>query len=176
LVSLDIRRLREIPIQGNWISLFSLIPSSHVFAGSLFFFVGLFQREISVAADNAARVYRENTPEDRRFACEIWDAMTKAQERFIKTIRSRNFEKYISVAHKDNGDDFFHEVPLLPHCIHFLSQSSLHVVFLDVSFLFFLWQIDRHFSSFLVPDMTIEKLQKVATSHVDAHFKAKWLR
>jgi hypothetical protein len=102
--------------------------------------------------------------------------MTKAQERFIKTIRSRNFEKYISVAHKDNGDDFFHEVPLLPHCIHFLSQSSLHVVFLDVSFLFFLWQIDRHFSSFLVPDMTIEKLQKVATSHVDAHFKAKWLR
>ena len=25
-------------------------------------------------------------------------------------------------------------------------------------------------------DMTIEKLQKVATAHVDAHFKAKWLR
>ena len=24
--------------------------------------------------------------------------------------------------------------------------------------------------------MTIEKLQKVATIHVDAHFKAKWLR
>jgi len=24
--------------------------------------------------------------------------------------------------------------------------------------------------------MTIEKLQKVATAHVDAHFKAKWLR
>ena len=24
-------------------------------------------------------------------------------------------------------------------------------------------------------DMTIEKLQKVATSHVDASFKAKWL-
>jgi hypothetical protein len=37
-------------------------------------------------------------------------------------------------------------------------------------------QIDRHFSSFLVTDMTIEKLQKVATTHVDASFKAKWLR
>jgi hypothetical protein len=24
--------------------------------------------------------------------------------------------------------------------------------------------------------MTIEKLQKVATAHVDSHFKAKWLR
>jgi hypothetical protein len=39
-----------------------------------------------------------------------------------------------------------------------------------------MWQIDRHFSTFLVTDMTIEKLQKVATAHVDAHFKAKWLR
>ena len=39
--------------------------------------------------------------------------MTKAQDRLIKTIRGRNFEKYISVAHKDNGDDFFLEVPTL---------------------------------------------------------------
>ena len=36
-------------------------------------------------------------------------------------------------------------------------------------------QIDYHFSTFLVTDMTIEKLQKVATTHVDASFKAKWL-
>ena len=36
--------------------------------------------------------------------------MTKAQDRLIKSIRTRNFEKFISVAHKDNGDDFFHEV------------------------------------------------------------------
>ena len=39
-----------------------------------------------------------------------------------------------------------------------------------------MWQIDHHFFTFLVPDMTSEKLQKVATAHVDAHFKAKWLR
>jgi hypothetical protein len=37
-------------------------------------------------------------------------------------------------------------------------------------------QIDRHFSTFKYPDMTIEKLQKVATTHGDAYFKAKWLR
>jgi hypothetical protein len=37
-------------------------------------------------------------------------------------------------------------------------------------------QIERHFSTFMYPDMTIEKLQKVATTHVDASFKAKWLR
>jgi hypothetical protein len=36
-------------------------------------------------------------------------------------------------------------------------------------------QIDCHFSTFLVSNMIIEKLQKVATIHVDAFFKAKWL-
>jgi hypothetical protein len=46
--------------------------------------------------------------------------------------------------------------------------------------LFFTWhsfslQIDRHYSTFLVSDMSIEKLQKVATTHVDASIKARWL-
>jgi hypothetical protein len=45
-------------------------------------------------------------------ATEIWDTMTKAQEKLIKNIRSQNFEKFISVAHNDNGEDFFHEVRL----------------------------------------------------------------
>ena len=62
----------------------------------------------------AARLYRENTSEDRRTAPELWEQMTKAQEQVIKSIRTKNFEKYISVAHKDNGKEFFREVPLLP--------------------------------------------------------------
>ena len=53
--------------------------------------------------------------------------MKNAEEKLIKTIRSRNFEKYISVAHKDNGDDFFHEVHLLSFFIsdlvRFISSS-----------------------------------------------------
>jgi hypothetical protein len=72
------------------------------------------QREISNAADTAARIYCDNTPEDRRSALEIWETMTKAQDRLIKSIRTRNFEKYISVAHKDNGEEFFQEVFPLP--------------------------------------------------------------
>ena len=69
-----------------------------------------FQREISNAADMAARLYREATPEALGSKIDIWDTMSKAQHRLIKSIRSRNFEKFISVAHKDNDDDFFNEV------------------------------------------------------------------
>jgi hypothetical protein len=53
-----------------------------------YFVFGLFQRGISAAADTVARLYRENIPEARRSAPEIWDAMTKAQDRLIKTIQS----------------------------------------------------------------------------------------
>jgi len=73
-----------------------------------------FQREISNAADIAARRYRELTPEPLRTAPEVWEVMTKAQEKLIKSIRNRNFEKFISVAHKDNGEEFFQEVRCLP--------------------------------------------------------------
>jgi hypothetical protein len=68
------------------------------------------QRDISAQADLAVRHYRETTPVAERSATEIWNVMTKAQKRHIKSIRARSFEKYISVAHPDNGDDFFHEV------------------------------------------------------------------
>jgi hypothetical protein len=47
---------------------------------------GLFQRVLSTAADTVARLYCENTPEARRSALEIWEAMTKAQDRLIITI------------------------------------------------------------------------------------------
>ena len=87
-----------------------LMSFSCSFLSFIFTSLCVFQREISNAADTAARLYRENTPESRRSATEIWDIMTKAQEKLIKSIRSRNFEKFISVAHKDNGEDFFYEV------------------------------------------------------------------
>ena len=64
-------------------------------------------------ADTVARLYREATLEALRSLTKIWDIMSKAQDRLIKSIRSRKFEKFISVAHKDNGDDFFNEVSLL---------------------------------------------------------------
>jgi hypothetical protein len=92
-----------------------------------YFVLGFFQGQISAASDTAARLYRENTPKALKSAPKIWKAMTKTQNRLIKTIRSRNFEKYIFVAYKDNGDDFFHKVPLLSQFIHFLSRCFIHV-------------------------------------------------
>ena len=71
------------------------------------------QRDISAQANLAVRHYRETTPDAERTATEIWDIMIKAQEMKINSIRTRTFEKYISVAHPDNGEDFFHEVFLL---------------------------------------------------------------
>ena len=68
------------------------------------------QRDISAQADLALRHYHETTPVAERSPTEIWKVMSKAQERTIKSIRARSFEKYISVAHPDNGDVFFHEV------------------------------------------------------------------
>jgi hypothetical protein len=114
-------------------SLTLLLPCLCAFL-MLFF---LFQREISNAADTAARLYREATPEAQRSSTEIWEAMTKAQDRLIKSIRSRNFEKFISVAHKDNGDDFFNEVPLLSLFFHLVFHSPINLVVLHISFFLF---------------------------------------
>ena len=39
--------------------------------------------------------------------------MLKAEQKMVKAIRAKNFEKYISVANKKNEDGFFDEVYLL---------------------------------------------------------------
>ena len=94
------------------ICLFALVCFIHrVLCNYPYTHLSLFQKEISNSADTAARLYRESTPEVLRTAPGIWDTMTKAHDRLIKNIRSRNFEKFIFVAHKDNGEDFFQDVP-----------------------------------------------------------------
>ena len=84
------------------------------------------QRDISAQADFAVRHYRETTPVAERSFIEIWNVMTKAQEKTIKSIRARTFEKYISIAHFDNGEDFFHKVSL--HHFHISSTMNIHFI------------------------------------------------
>ena len=57
--------------------------------------------------------YREATPAAERNALEVWEVMLKAEQKTVKAIRAKNFEKYLSVANKNNGDAFFDEVSLL---------------------------------------------------------------
>jgi hypothetical protein len=37
-------------------------------------------------------------------------------------------------------------------------------------------QIERHWSLYAVPELTLEKLQMIATSNVTASYKVKWLK
>ena len=76
------------------------------------------QKEISAAADVAVLQYKETTPIEDKTAPGIWLAMTKAQQKMVKLIRARNFDKYIAMANPKNGDAFFNEVP---HCFPFYS-------------------------------------------------------
>ncbi len=70
------------------------------------------QREIAVAADEAAREYLKKTPEQERTPSGIWDCMNNASDKFVKAIHSKDFDKYLAVANPKNGDDFFREVML----------------------------------------------------------------
>lgn len=65
---------------------------------------------MSQASDIAIRAYHETTKDEDRDPNETYDIMKDAQEKLIKSIRQRNFEKYISVADSRNGEDFFMEV------------------------------------------------------------------
>ena len=57
--------------------------------------------------------YLEATPTAERNALEVWEVMLKAKQKMVKAIRVKNFEKYLFVANKNNGDAFFDEVRLL---------------------------------------------------------------
>lgn len=68
------------------------------------------QREIARAQDLAAVHYKENTPKDKQSGHGVWLAMHHAQQKTIKQLRGKNFDKYIAVAYPKNGSDFFDEV------------------------------------------------------------------
>ena len=57
--------------------------------------------------------YREATPVAERNVLEVWEVMLKAEQKTVKAIRAKNFEKFLSVANKNNEDAFFDEVSLL---------------------------------------------------------------
>ena len=73
----------------------------------------VFQREIVAASDEAARIYKENTPILEQTAAGVWDAMTAASNNMVDTIKKKDFTKYLAIANPKNGDDFLAEVSWL---------------------------------------------------------------
>ena len=63
--------------------------------------------------DAVVAEYWEATPAAERNTLEVWEVMLKAEQKTVKAIRAKNFEKYLSVANKNNGDAFFEELSLL---------------------------------------------------------------
>ena len=98
------------------IFLFIFLEFSTFHFMSVPYFNFLFWRQLSNSTDTAAKLGCEAIPKALKFAPEIWNTMKNTQDRLIKNIQSRNFEKFNYVAHKDINNYFFHKVPLLP-CI-----------------------------------------------------------
>ena len=133
------------------------------------------QQEIAVAADVAARAYLEKTPADKQTANAVWDVMNEASDSMVDSIKRKDFTKYLAIANPKNGDDFLSEVrpsPML-YKIFRIITSFLHFLCSKRSFSL---QINRHFSDFTKPEMTLEKLQKIVPTAVEAKNKARWLR
>lgn len=63
-----------------------------------------------MASDEAARAYIQKTPKEEQTATEVWDAMTKASDNMVDSIKKKDFTKYLAIANPKNGDDFLGEV------------------------------------------------------------------
>jgi hypothetical protein len=79
---------------------------------------GLSQREIQLAADEAAREYHKKTPPEERTPTGVWHAMKTASQRFVKYQKVKDFDKYLATANPANGDDFMKQVCILLHGLH----------------------------------------------------------
>ena len=119
--------------------LFNFLP--FIDALPLYAFLISIEEKLSTEANTTARLDREAIPKDHMSAPKIWDIMTKTRDRLLTNIRSRNFEKFIFVAHKDNGKCFSHEVPPLHFFNFFLSplssSSCISCIFLYSTFFYF---------------------------------------
>ena len=83
------------------------------------------QQDLARAADEAAMEYERTTPLEDRSAEGVWKAMNDAEASLVKSIKNKDFHKYLSVANPKHGSGFFEEVqPLLYPCFKcFLAEA-----------------------------------------------------
>ena len=51
--------------------------------------------------------YKRSTAEKDRTATAVWGVMQTANEKAIKSIKQKDFLKYLAVANPKNGEEFF---------------------------------------------------------------------
>ena len=125
-------RLYQVLVQSHFFALICSFP--HVLCNYPYTHLCFVQKEIISLANTAAQLYRKFIPEALRNTPTTWDTMTEAHDRLIRIIRSRNFRKFIYVAHKDNGEGFFQEV--LPSPLLFLCASSFVLLYSCFMYMF----------------------------------------
>ena len=54
--------------------------------------------------------YKRSTAEKDRTASAVWGVMQTANEKAIKSIKQKDFLKYLAVANPKNGEEFFQQV------------------------------------------------------------------
>ena len=62
--------------------------------------------QIARASDEAVEEYNLSTLEKDRTAAAVWGVMQTANEKAIKSIKQKDFVKYLAVANPKNGDEF----------------------------------------------------------------------
>ena len=72
------------------------------------------QQEIAEASDDAARKYSEETEEIEKTSSGVTFAMRAAAKAKQQSYKGQ-FSKFTSVANPKLGDEFLHEVSLIPH-------------------------------------------------------------
>lgn len=131
------------------------------------------QQEISAAADAAVRKYKEDTAADEVTKEGAAEAMRISVKESTDKLYKK-LSKIVSVANPALGSDWLKEVRI--NHIGSLGLLSFHFIFAYSTYCFTLVQIERHWSQFAVPELTLEKLQLIATANVSPTHKVKWLK
>lgn len=101
--------------------------------------------------------------------------MSKAKDDKFLKLKS-HFDKHVNIADPVNGPEFLEEVSVFIHAICLSSDYNISLVLQAFSTLIFAMQINKHYSSNLKPEMTLERLQLLATAKVQPLYRIRWLK
>ena len=102
------------------------------------------QREVVAAADEASRLYKENTP-IKKYAKGEWEEMAKATAAIVRSFKKNQSDKMLVVVHPPNGDDFMIDV-----CSYAKFSKIIVMYFIFIFVLiyeYFCMQINKHWTS-----------------------------